>query len=232
MGERAAVLAIESSQREASVALRPRAGAPIDERPVPAPDDAHDHLMAAIASLCAAHGVEPRDLAVIAVSTGPGGFTGLRVGCATAKAIADATRAALVAVPSAAVAARTAVMRGELVDGGAMVVLSSKGDTAWVEPMPIRGGWPAPGRGGVCTAAEFRPAGAPVLADAALPAAFHAACAVAGSRVLAAAWSAAACLELAAPERGVGIPTDPLRLAPTYARPPEAVTLWEQRHGA
>lgn len=230
MRERAAVLAIESSQRDASVALRPRPGAPIDERPVPAPDDSHDHLMAAIATLCAAHGVEPRDLATIAVSTGPGGFTGLRVGCATAKAIADATGAALVAVPSAAVAARTAAMRGDLPDGAAVVVLASKGDGAWVEPMAIAAGWPVPATGGVRAAAEFRPAGAPVLADAALPAAFHAACAAAGSRVLPAAWSAAACLELA--DRGVGVPTDPLRLAPTYARPPEAVTLWEQRHGA
>lgn len=231
MPERGAVLAIESSQRDASIALRPRAGAPIEERPVPAPDDSHDHLMAAIASLCASHGVEPRDLAVIAVSAGPGGFTGLRVGCATAKAIADATGAALVAVPSAAVAARTAAVRGELADGDAVVVLASKGDGAWVEPMRVAGGWPVPAPGAMRHAADFRLAGVPVLADAALPASFHAACAAAGSRVQAAAFSAAACLELADAARGVAIPTDPLRLAPTYARPPEAVTLWEQRHG-
>jgi tRNA threonylcarbamoyladenosine biosynthesis protein TsaB len=45
-------------------------------------------------------GVEPSSLAGIAVGTGPGLFTGLRVGVASAKALAQAWKLPMVAVPS------------------------------------------------------------------------------------------------------------------------------------
>ncbi|PKN46670.1 MAG: tRNA (adenosine(37)-N6)-threonylcarbamoyltransferase complex dimerization subunit type 1 TsaB [Deltaproteobacteria bacterium HGW-Deltaproteobacteria-17] len=61
-----------------------------------------DDLMPAIDRLCARAGVEPAQLGRIAVSVGPGGFTGLRIACAVAKSIAEATGAKLVGVPAAA----------------------------------------------------------------------------------------------------------------------------------
>ena len=42
--------------------------------------------------------LSPRDLGIIAVATGPGGFTGIRVGLAAAQGIALATRAPLIGV--------------------------------------------------------------------------------------------------------------------------------------
>lgn len=63
-------------------------------------------LIPAIADLLRGHDVSPRDLAGVAVGTGPGSYTGLRVGLTAAKTIAYAVGCSLVAVPTfAAIAA-------------------------------------------------------------------------------------------------------------------------------
>ncbi len=54
----------------------------------------------AISEVCAAADVTPADIAVVAVDTGPGLFTGLRVGVATAKATAFALGVPVIAVSS------------------------------------------------------------------------------------------------------------------------------------
>ena len=77
---------------------------------------------------------QPGELGLVAVSAGPGSYTGLRIGTSTAKGLALATGAALVAVPTLAALAsgalgRVAVVlpsrRGEVyaavVEGGAEV---------------------------------------------------------------------------------------------------------------
>lgn len=200
-----AFLAIEASQRSASIALRPSPAAPAAEHAVPQPDADHDHLMAVIDAACRAAGIGPRDLRAIAVSCGPGGFTGLRVSCATAKAIADATGCALVAVPSALVVARTRVRASGLADGPCAVSLASKAGSAWVSDLLVEGGWPR------LVAAELRPAP--------------------GDGVPEGPWSALACLEVGEAMLARGEVVDPLRLLPIYPRPAEAVALWEARQG-
>ncbi|MCI0437109.1 MAG: tRNA (adenosine(37)-N6)-threonylcarbamoyltransferase complex dimerization subunit type 1 TsaB, partial [Gemmatimonadetes bacterium] len=130
------VLAIETSQREGTVAARapglgynhgPVAahGPATGSRAVAAGEDAAnqvmvervesaagghgDDLLPAIGRLFERAGLKPHDLAggggAVAVSIGPGGFTGLRIGIATAKMLAESLGAKLVAVPSALVAA-------------------------------------------------------------------------------------------------------------------------------
>lgn len=58
------------------------------------------HLVPLMASLLERCAWQARDLDVIAVSSGPGSYTGLRIGVSTAKGFAMATSAAVVSVPT------------------------------------------------------------------------------------------------------------------------------------
>ena len=224
-----AVLAIELSQRSGSVALQPGRGAPVAAADVPPSDDRGDHLMDVVDRLCASAGIGARDLRVVAVSVGPGGFTGLRVACATARAIADATGAGAIAVPSALVAARTLVMQGSWAPAEgteARVMLAAKGGDAWATLVRMDSGMPR-----VVEAALVPPGvdpGTVMVGDAHARALFPA---VPAERWLEARFCARACLEVATALEASGAPVDPAGLAPIYPRPPEAVTLWDRRHG-
>jgi len=57
-------------------------------------------LFPALARTLSAAGVAPRDLGLVAVGTGPGSYTGLRVGITSARALAYAAGAELLGVPS------------------------------------------------------------------------------------------------------------------------------------
>ena len=225
-----AFLAIELSQRTGSVALRASPGAPMDERDVPPSDDRADHLMHSVNALFAHRGLGPRDLVAIAVSEGPGGFTGLRVACATALALADATGCRLVAVPSAVVAVRTAMRDGSWHAGEgavATVITASKGTDAWRSVVRIEDGMPVESDAGLATPASGV-VGTLFVDGHADPGWASAA----PEAVLAARWTAGACLEAGEwlLHRGGSVrPRE--HLSPRYPRPPEAVTLWESRHG-
>ena len=77
------LLAIETSSMVASVAV----GDVVVERPL---GGHHDDVVALIDQALAQAGVALADLEAIAVGAGPGSFTGLRIGMATAKGIAFA----------------------------------------------------------------------------------------------------------------------------------------------
>lgn len=80
-------------------------------------------LIASLATMVSELGARPRDITTVVVDRGPGLFTGLRVGVATARALADAVGASLIGVTSLdlyAHGAQAAGVRGELlcaVDG-------------------------------------------------------------------------------------------------------------------
>ncbi|MGD9753425.1 MAG: tRNA (adenosine(37)-N6)-threonylcarbamoyltransferase complex dimerization subunit type 1 TsaB [Acidimicrobiia bacterium] len=93
------VLGIETSSTQVSCAIGGyegvRAAAQVNR------DQRHAELLAPmIAQVCRAADVRYRDLGAIAVGVGPGLFTGLRVGLATAKAMALALRIPMIGVGS------------------------------------------------------------------------------------------------------------------------------------
>ncbi len=60
-----------------------------------------------IQDLLKAENISPKDLDAVAVSSGPGSYTGLRIGASTAKGIAYATGKKLIAVPTLSIIAHT-----------------------------------------------------------------------------------------------------------------------------
>ncbi len=97
-------LAIDTSLAAGSVAAADDDG--VAERPLGAPGDHARLLAAALDEVARRRGWQVRDADLVAVVRGPGSFTGLRVGVATAKAIAWATSARIVGVSGFAVVAR------------------------------------------------------------------------------------------------------------------------------
>jgi tRNA threonylcarbamoyl adenosine modification protein YeaZ len=241
------LLAIECSSRHGSVAIRDRFGG-IRLEEVPQGGREREPLLPAIDRVLRDAGVPRRGLRAIAVSTGPGGFTGLRVSIAAAKGIAEALDARTVSVPSAAVAAESLRQRDpELLARGAeiAVLLQSKRESAWLERLRLtEGAWvhaAPPGLAdGESVLRESAPVGGILLADEHAPGTLVAALRERGAEHRGPPeFSAAACLriaERALADHAAGRPggavrlVDRLALAPLYPREPEAVTLWNQRH--
>ena len=93
------ILAIETATPYGSVALVDRGGV-VRETVLPQGLQASETLLAAIAELFAASGEAPRGVACVAVSAGPGSFTGLRVGMAAAKGLCFGWGVPIVRVPT------------------------------------------------------------------------------------------------------------------------------------
>ena len=116
-------VALETSWREASLAIGVNADGDetllldeIIDRPGGAPAHASD-LLPRLAVLLTRLGVEPGagplPLRALFVGTGPGSYTGLRVGIATAQGLARATGATLHGIPSFAALAWSELAPGE-----------------------------------------------------------------------------------------------------------------------
>ncbi|MCH2114364.1 MAG: tRNA (adenosine(37)-N6)-threonylcarbamoyltransferase complex dimerization subunit type 1 TsaB [Pirellulales bacterium] len=117
------VLALETSQRQATLAAilddssggqRARCSV-LSERTLAPEERTAQSLVPAINEMLASCLWRPADVELICVSTGPGSFTGLRLGVTAAKTLAYATEASLVGVPTmAAIAARASADGGRL----------------------------------------------------------------------------------------------------------------------
>ncbi len=92
------ILAIDTSSRQCGVALWKRDLIACSE--IEANLRHNEVLLTLIADLLKAQNLQPQDLAAVAVSSGPGSFTGLRVGMAAAKALCWAWKKPLLTVPT------------------------------------------------------------------------------------------------------------------------------------
>ena len=223
------ILAIETSQREGAVALRDGAGHDHVE-PLLASRRHDDDLMPAVNRMMERAGLAPPDLDAVGVSIGPGGFTGLRIAVSTAKMLAMALDAKVIAVPTALVVAE-ACRAPEVENGPIIVALSSKRGSFWSTTL-IRAseGWRIEGKPGLADAETISLKDAEALiADRYLPDAARERAAAADVPVIAPRFDALACLVVSARLLAAGETTDPLMLSPLYARPPEAVSLWERK---
>ncbi len=94
------ILLIDTATTRAVIALGEGGGALLEERGWTAGYRHGEELLERIDALLRDAGVALADLGAIAVGTGPGAFTGLRVGIATAKGLAHALSVPIVGVPT------------------------------------------------------------------------------------------------------------------------------------
>jgi tRNA threonylcarbamoyladenosine biosynthesis protein TsaB len=241
-------LAIELSARIGSVALRDLDGRIAQRRFEPG-DRRREPLLPEIDRLVREASMRQSDLRAIGVSTGPGGFTGLRISIAATKGIATALRLPVVAVPSTLVMAESVLIADSgSIRGATSVVtmVASKRGSAWLHRLGLSGddasGWRSIGAPAAISRDELEASpdwrdlsGTLLIADEHQDGAIVGSLRERGAR----RWSdgaitppvtAAACLVLAERLEAAGATVSPDDLLPTYPREPEAVTLWNLRH--
>jgi len=229
------ILAIDASQRRTAIALA--RGPVVFERLVehaeardrePFWDELQDLFREAV--------VEPWQVEAVAVALGPGGFTGLRVSIAFAKAFALARDVPAIGLGSAAVFAASDASRGG--KGPWLVALASKAETAWGARVTRDDGAVfVEDVGEVVDAASLMPkvsavaaAGGAILSDEHLDPALLEVVRRSDARLRPIATDPcglALLVQLAFARKAT---IDPMALAPIYPREPEAVTKWRQRN--
>jgi len=173
-----------------------------------------DDLMPAIERLFARTGVVSRDIQRVAVSIGPGGYTGLRVAVTTANVIAETCGAEAVGVPTALALNLRAGVPQPLA-----VCLAVKGSSVWVHRFPCD-------RAGVERVGALAGSGLRgLIADRFLPDEVRSALEGEGVAIERPTYDPVAVGEIARDLPGSGV------IRALYAREPEAVTRWRERHG-
>ena len=117
------LLAIDTSGTSALVALGEADGTLIAERRWAAGYRHGEELLARIDEMLGSAGVALTDLGGIVVGTGPGAFTGMRVGLATAKALARGLGVAIAGVPTSEALLRAASLAAGLEGTPAVLLL-------------------------------------------------------------------------------------------------------------
>jgi tRNA threonylcarbamoyladenosine biosynthesis protein TsaB len=108
------LVALESSTRSPSVAVL--VDGKFLERDLDGERPHASDLLPCLAALLDSCGRTPAEITAVAVGIGPGSYTGLRVGIATAQGIARAANARLIGIPSGEALAQAELSEGELGD--------------------------------------------------------------------------------------------------------------------
>ncbi len=211
------VVALETSSRRPSVALARgprRVARELDGERSHASD-----LLPAVEELLDSLGAAPRELDHVYVGTGPGSYTGLRVGVATALGLHRGAGASLVGVPSLAVLAFAELRPGEraacVLDArqgayyAAVYARTARGVDAQREPEAVPRD----------RLDEHLPRGLPLLVDEASARSFAWDDERRAALVVGRVPTAAALLELGDAQLAARGPTPPEQLEPLYLRP-------------
>jgi len=230
MDDRRVLLALETSQRQQSIAVALGDGVMHCES-VETNDRMVDDLMPAIDRAFQKLSIGPMQLRAVLLNAGPGGFTGLRIAHAAAQAIAIATGAHIVQVGAAACARQASCDAGDIVgDDAVWVALASKGEEAWVARVHATDNAMCES-GESISAAQWQPRGASLLiADEHLPAAWRSRAQAENIRLIPLRVHASAVIKAGMPLLAQGLHTPPEAAIPIYPREAEAVRLWRQRH--
>lgn len=138
------VLAIETATTVCGVAVVQHgvvlADVFVDEKYVHA-----ERLMYQVDAVMKKSGATLKELDGLAVSIGPGSFTGLRIGLSTAKGLSYACGIPLVPVPTLHALAQRAIDDGHAGEGeNVLAVLDARRDEVYVQPFVVRGQSPVP----------------------------------------------------------------------------------------
>jgi len=123
------VLGFDTATRATTVAFLPEEGDAVEARHDPAPGERPGHaaeLLRLVEDVLARAGAAWEDVDRLAVGTGPGTFTGLRIGIATARALAQARDLPLVGVGSLRALAEGALAEGPAADRPVLAVLDAR----------------------------------------------------------------------------------------------------------
>jgi tRNA threonylcarbamoyladenosine biosynthesis protein TsaB len=219
------ILAIDTTHQWGSLALA-RGNEILEEVELEAPDGFAHVIYGQLGALLERHGINLREVACFASAAGPGSFTGVRVGLACTKGLAEACGKPAVAVSNLQALAwfgstplRAAVMdarRGEVygavydAEGRMVVPETVAGFTSWLETVPHDG-------------VEFVYSGFSAFRELLAGTRWERAAALAAPRVLAAAIARIAGCRLARGEA-----QDPAALDANYVRRSDAELFWKE----
>lgn len=225
------VLALETATLAGSVALIDDVSGLIGEVRVNVAVAHSERLMPSIMWLLDSSGISIQDVDALAVSIGPGSFTGLRIGLSTAKGFAFSLNRPIVPVPTLEAFARTVPFSGHLLcpmldarKGEVYAGLYRWKDGRCAIIMPERAVSPADLLEGITETVVFMGEGAALYRDKIR--------AIMKTRALFAPFSkmspsASSVGELAMEKLREGFSADPAGLTPLYIRKSEAEVRWK-----
>lgn len=230
-------IAIETTAPIGSVALAAD-GQLLGSVTVDRASQSQDTLIPCIQALCDRFALTIDEHTRIAVSLGPGGFTGLRIAVTACKMFALAVHTPIIPIPTASILAHKAHPEPPTTpDSDLIVCLGLKKTQAWVQRFrPAADHWQPDLQPNLLTPDRIiDPSFATNLAFALtdrIDPDWSTALKSIGVELRQTQPDAATMIHLLAKQPDNFQPVDPAQLSPIYAREPEAVRLWRQRNAS